>query len=44
MHPRMIKKRIIYEKNVRQARFLMKIKCAAGKTYETKAPQARFLD
>jgi len=51
MHPRMIKKRIFYEKNAPQARFLMKsnapqarlIKCAAGKTYK-KNPEGSFPD
>jgi len=42
MHPPMIKMRIFYEKNGPQARFFYIIKCAAGKTYQTKCAAGRI--
>jgi len=38
----MIKKKILCQKNVPQARFFDETKCAAGKTYQTKCAAGQF--
>ena len=44
MHPRMIKKRIFYEKNAPQARFFMKQNAPQARLMKQNAPQAGFFD
>jgi len=44
MHPQMIKKRIFYEKNAPQARFLTKKNVPQARLVKQNAPQAGFFD
>ena len=44
MHPRMIKKRIFYDKNALQATFLLKSNAQQARFIKQNAPQAGFLD
>ena len=44
MHPRMIKKRILYEKNAPRARFLLKSNAPQARLIKQNAPQAGFVD
>jgi len=44
MHTRMIKKRILYEKNALQARFLIKQNALQARLTKQNAPQAGFFD
>ena len=44
MHPRMIKKRISYEKNAPQARFFMKQNAPQARLIKQNAPQAGFFE
>jgi len=44
MHPRMIKKKISYEKHAPQVRFFMKQNAPQARLIKQNAPQAGFLD
>jgi len=44
MHPRMIKKKIFYEKNAAQARFIMNQNAPQARLIKQNAPQAGFFE
>jgi len=42
MHPQMIQKKFFYEKECGAGQIFHEIKCAAGKTYQTKCAAGRI--